>query len=285
MSLDNTKQNQNNHNYSDENDINDEEDNLDEIDYNQNNSFNENLNKQNLELETSSLFPLDLTVKTSSNQKNNSNSSNQSVNSDSPRYSVVNHTNNLAKKRKLDEQKSNASNYNSEDEDNNSTNDIGISMPSSATVAAVVAANLHLNLKNMIKEYGKLNGNNQFSNNKPGNVTQTQANFFAGSAPLKQIQTIADSFLLTTQFNKEKILQNDNKSSSLQSPNNTSFSRPTSSPSPSLLVPSNITNNNTSISGAKPLKCVLPPVSQEQFDKYNLINTDDLVRKVKDLLR
>ena len=34
----------------------------------------------------------------------------------------------------------------------------------------------------------------------------------------------------------------------------------------------------------KPLKSVLPPVSQEQFDKYSFINTEDLVKRVKDLL-
>ena len=37
-------------------------------------------------------------------------------------------------------------------------------------------------------------------------------------------------------------------------------------------------------SANKTLKCVLPPVSQEQFDKYSLINTEELVKKVKDLL-
>jgi len=34
----------------------------------------------------------------------------------------------------------------------------------------------------------------------------------------------------------------------------------------------------------KPLKSVLPPVSQEQFDRYSSISTEDLVKKVKDLL-
>lgn len=34
----------------------------------------------------------------------------------------------------------------------------------------------------------------------------------------------------------------------------------------------------------KPLKPVLPPITQEQFDRYSNLNTDDLVRKVKDTL-
>ena len=74
----------------------------------------------------------------------------------------------------------------------------------------------------------------------------------------------------------------------LQSPNLSSFSRPPSTPSPSLLAGNSISNtpaaSSSNNSSSKPLKCVLPPVSQEQFDKYSLINTDDLVRKVKDLL-
>ena len=65
----------------------------------------------------------------------------------------------------------------------------------------------------------------------------------------------------------------------LQSPNaQAAFPRPSSTPSPSL------SSSNFGTNGSKPLKCVLPPVSQEQFDKYASINTDDLVRKVKDLL-
>ena len=43
-------------------------------------------------------------------------------------------------------------------------------------------------------------------------------------------------------------------------------------------------NNHGSSSSNEPLKCVLPPVSQEQFDKYNFINTEELVKRVKDLL-
>jgi len=68
-----------------------------------------------------------------------------------------------------------------------------------------------------------------------------------------------------------------------QSPN--SFQRPSSTPSPSLSINGNnnqlIANNSNS---SKPLKCVLPPVSQEQFDKYSFIHTEELVKKVKDLL-
>ena len=40
----------------------------------------------------------------------------------------------------------------------------------------------------------------------------------------------------------------------------------------------------SSSSSTKPLKCILPPVSQEQFDKYANINTEELVKRVKDLL-
>lgn len=47
----------------------------------------------------------------------------------------------------------------------------------------------------------------------------------------------------------------------------------------------NITNQFLSSSQAhllqqKPLKHVLPPISQDQFDKYTGLNTEDLVRKV-----
>lgn len=34
----------------------------------------------------------------------------------------------------------------------------------------------------------------------------------------------------------------------------------------------------------RPLRAVLPPITQEQFDRYSNINTDDLVKKVKDTL-
>lgn len=63
-----------------------------------------------------------------------------------------------------------------------------------------------------------------------------------------------------------------------------------SSPSSSsvMMTPTGSVNTPTTASaiggGSKPLKCVLPPVSQEQFDKYSNINTDELVKRVKDLL-
>ena len=44
------------------------------------------------------------------------------------------------------------------------------------------------------------------------------------------------------------------------------------------------TSSLSNSSSTKPLKCILPPVSQEQFDKYSNINTDELVKRVKDLL-
>ena len=34
----------------------------------------------------------------------------------------------------------------------------------------------------------------------------------------------------------------------------------------------------------KPLKAVLPPISQEEFDRYSTLNTDDVVKQVKDTL-
>lgn len=48
----------------------------------------------------------------------------------------------------------------------------------------------------------------------------------------------------------------------------------------------NITNQFLSSTQAhllqqKPLKHVLPPISQDQFDKYTGLNTEDLVRKVR----
>jgi hypothetical protein len=68
----------------------------------------------------------------------------------------------------------------------------------------------------------------------------------------------------------------------LNSPSNAFSSRPPSTPSPSLSLNNINCSANNSIT--KPLKCILPPVSQEQFDRYANINTEDLVRKVKDLL-
>ncbi|XP_048775538.2 homeobox protein cut-like 1 isoform X2 [Ostrea edulis] len=38
------------------------------------------------------------------------------------------------------------------------------------------------------------------------------------------------------------------------------------------------------VSSAKPLKAVLPPITQDQFDKYSNMNTDDLVKQVKETL-
>ncbi|KAK3082711.1 hypothetical protein FSP39_003291 [Pinctada imbricata] len=38
------------------------------------------------------------------------------------------------------------------------------------------------------------------------------------------------------------------------------------------------------VSNAKPLKAVLPPITQDQFDKYGNMNTDDLVKKIKETL-
>ena len=139
------------------------------------------------------------------------------------------------------------------------------------------------------------------NHNSTGNLA---ASINSSLNSLKHMQSITDSYLLTTAAtaaaqnnnnqNKSKIFNiNHNTSSSslnnltnnksslfLQSPNTSSFSRPSSTPSPSL----SLNNYNTNSGGGKQLKCVLPPVSQEQFDKYSQINTDDLVRKVKDLL-
>ena len=60
-----------------------------------------------------------------------------------------------------------------------------------------------------------------------------------------------------------------------------STSSTSTSPSPTLNG-SNMYSNSSNFN--KPLKSVLPPVSQEQFDKYSFINTEDLVKRVKDLL-
>ncbi len=146
-----------------------------------------------------------------------------------------------------------------------------------------------------------LNMLKQLTNNSSNSNLAASINSSLNS--LKHMQSITDSYLLTTaataaiqnnNSNKSKIFNinhnasssslnnsnNNNKSSLfLQSPNTSSFSRPSSTPSPSLSLNNYNTNN-----GGKQLKCVLPPVSQEQFDKYSQINTDDLVRKVKDLL-
>ncbi|XP_046339044.2 homeobox protein cut-like 1 isoform X1 [Haliotis rufescens] len=41
---------------------------------------------------------------------------------------------------------------------------------------------------------------------------------------------------------------------------------------------------NLNVPTSKPLRAVLPPITQEQFDKYSNVNTDDLVKKVKETL-
>ncbi|XP_041349035.1 homeobox protein cut-like 1 isoform X3 [Gigantopelta aegis] len=38
------------------------------------------------------------------------------------------------------------------------------------------------------------------------------------------------------------------------------------------------------VAASKPLRAVLPPITQEQFDEYSNVNTDDLVKKVKETL-
>lgn len=38
------------------------------------------------------------------------------------------------------------------------------------------------------------------------------------------------------------------------------------------------------VASAKPLKAVLPPITQEEFDKFSNVNTEDLVKKIKDTL-
>ena len=92
-----------------------------------------------------------------------------------------------------------------------------------------------------------------FARKQPLVKTEPKA---VSSSPLRHIQSIADAYLHHKHGNSPPFQQ-----------------RPASTPSPSL--PS---------AGHKPLKCILPPVSQEQFDKYSFINTDDLVKRVKDLL-
>lgn len=66
----------------------------------------------------------------------------------------------------------------------------------------------------------------------------------------------------------------------------TSCSREADSP---LQQMQNITNQFLSSSQAhllqqKPLKHVLPPISQDQFDKYTGLNTEELVKKVFSLV-
>lgn len=105
------------------------------------------------------------------------------------------------------------------------------------------------------------------------------------SSPLKNIQSIADSYLISQQLQQQQ--QQQEKLLMQQQSPNSSFQRPASTPSPSLSIASQ--NMSTPLMAAsqnasKPLKCVLPPVSQEQFDRYSSINTEELVKKVKDLL-
>jgi len=38
------------------------------------------------------------------------------------------------------------------------------------------------------------------------------------------------------------------------------------------------------IAAAKPLRAVLPAITQEQFDKYANVSTDDLVKQIKETL-
>ena len=45
-----------------------------------------------------------------------------------------------------------------------------------------------------------------------------------------------------------------------------------------------MSKGNSPVTLQRPLKAVLPPISQEEFDKYANINTDELVKKVKDTL-
>lgn len=45
-----------------------------------------------------------------------------------------------------------------------------------------------------------------------------------------------------------------------------------------------MSRNTPPSANQKPLKAVLPPIAQEQFDKYSNIHTEDLVKKVKETL-
>jgi hypothetical protein len=92
-----------------------------------------------------------------------------------------------------------------------------------------------------------LNDENHVSRPKKSNVNQS----------LLQMQTIANSYLAAN--GADHHVQHINMLNNIR--DRTNFSNQ-----------------------SKPLKSVLPPVSQEQFDKYSFINTDDLVRRVKDLL-
>ena len=122
--------------------------------------------------------------------------------------------------------------------------------------------------------------------NNANNLMSAALNQSNSSSPLKHIQSIAESYLMN-QYDSAALNQAGFKSTFGLQPSPTSsspFQRPSSTPSPSLSINNNNNNNSTSNSTNKTLKCVLPPVSQEQFDKYSLINTEELVKKVKDLL-
>lgn len=118
------------------------------------------------------------------------------------------------------------------------------------------------------KQYFNHNSISALSNSNPNS-----------QSPLKHIQSIADAYLIS-QFdqNYKNTFSFPLQQSQQQSPTNSnSFQRPSSTPSPAL-------SNNSTPPNAKTLKCILPPVSQEQFDRYSFINTEELVKKVKDLL-
>lgn len=117
--------------------------------------------------------------------------------------------------------------------------------------------------KPLDKQYFNYNSISALSNSNPNS-----------QSPLKHIQSIADAYLIS-QFDYKNQFSFPIQQ---QSPTNSnSFQRPSSTPSPAL------SNTSTPIN-AKTLKCILPPVSQEQFDRYSFINTEELVKKVKDLL-
>lgn len=113
----------------------------------------------------------------------------------------------------------------------------------------------------------------QFFNN--GNKNSISALNVNSQSPLKHIQSIADAYLISQFDQASSALKNSFSINQQQSPN--SFQRPSSTPSPSL-------SNHGNQTSSKALKCILPPVSQEQFDRYAFINTEELVKKVKDLL-
>ena len=67
-------------------------------------------------------------------------------------------------------------------------------------------------------------------------------------------------------------------------PNSSSSSSSHTTNNPNQPQPSPSFSSSGNMVSTKPLKSILPPVSQEQFDKYSAINTDELVKRVKDLL-